>query len=105
MAEHHRQAIDRSRRLAVLVAQERAEAIRQQIAAGLTCLSVVENLVEDGRAEEAKALLKKMHRLAEAVRRHCNEPDHVPAAEVAELRESLEHLETRIAAIDQILDA
>ena len=89
MAEQHRRAIEEARRLAHLVKQERAEAIRQQLAAANTFLELGDTELKQGRVHQANALLKRMQGVAKRVRSHLNEPNHVPLTE-AEVQALLE---------------
>lgn len=104
MAEKHRRAIEDSRRLAQLVAQERAESIRQQISAANTLLALANVEYEHGRIEQANTLLGKMQRLAQQVRGHLNEPNHVPPNDGQELHVGLEQMEGGIRALAKRLD-
>ena len=99
MTERHRQAIDNARRLAVLAAQERAESIRQQIAAANTVLVLANTELEQGRGHQANTLLQRMRSVADKVCFHLNEPNHVPSAEAEELHASLEQIESGIRAL------
>jgi hypothetical protein len=103
MTEQHRRAIDNSRRLAGLVAQERAEAIRQRISAGHTLLTLANTELQYSRVDQAKALLKRLRHLVEEVDFHLNEPKHVPATELEELRASLKNLDSKITALGESL--
>jgi hypothetical protein len=99
MAERHHRAIDDTRRLKGLVAQERAESIRQQIAAANTVLTVANTELDLGRAPRANTLIEKMWNLAAKVRLHLNEPNHVPSTEAKELHTDLKNMEDRIRAL------
>lgn len=95
--KRHRQAIDESRRLAGLAAKERAESIRQQIAAAETLITVANT--EVAGVDQTNTLLERLRNLAEKVRFHLNEPSHVPSGEGEELYVSLEQMESRIMAL------
>lgn len=99
MEEKHHRVIQDARRLAELVAQERAESIRQQLSAANTVLGLANTEFEQGRVQQANRLMEKMRHVAEEVRTHLGEPHHVPSADAEELHTALKQMESRISAL------
>ncbi len=99
MAAEQHTAIQDARRLARLAGQQRAESIRQQVAAAEVIILLANTELEQGRVQQATSIGEKMRKLAEKVRGHLNEPRHVPSTDAAELRARLEHMESGIRAL------
>ena len=101
MAVHQHQPLDEARQLRAEAAQVRLRSIRSQIAIALTFCSVAEWQLETGHAEHVDAVLAKLQKLAATVRRHLNEPNHVPSNEVERVRIELAQLESRTLAVEE----
>jgi hypothetical protein len=86
---------------AKLPSENRMRAISVQIAAAVTFSNVAATEFACGRVQQAHALVKKMRHVAEVVRRHLGEPNHVPLNQMERLRAELAHLESRITTVER----
>ena len=101
MAEQQHPPAIESERLRAAAAETRLRAIRSQIAIGLTFCCVAESELEHGWGVKTNHVIEKLHKVAETMHRHLNEPNHVPSAEVETVRVQLAHLESRILAVEE----
>jgi len=101
MAEYQHPSQNELERLRTVAAKTRARAIRTQIAIGLTFCGVAETELGYGSAEHAHGIVERTRRLAETLRRHLDEANHVPLDEVEKVRTELEQLESRILAVEE----
>lgn len=84
--------IEVGQRLRAQAAVLRASAIREQLSFALTLCSLAEN---DALSAKEGEILARIHHTIEDVRRHLNEPNHVPPDAVDALRQMLSKLEAR----------
>ena len=101
MAVRRYNSLDEVQHLKNEAAQLRVQAIRSQIAIGLTFCSVAERQLRFGPAEHIDLVIARLRKLTATVRRHVNEPEHVPSGSVEKLRAELAHLERGILALEQ----
>lgn len=101
MAENQHPSQNELERLRTVAAKTRAQAIRTQIAAGLTFCGVAETQLGYGRPERAHQMLERTRKLTETLRRHLYEANHVPLDKVEKVRTELEQLESRIRAVEE----
>ena len=99
MAQHQNRPVDEFRRLKTEAAQTRLRAMRSQIAIGLTFCSVAESDLQNGCADHVHELVDKLRKMTGSMRRHLNEPNHMPPNEVEKPETELAQLETRILAL------
>ena len=88
-------------RLSAASAQTCLRAIRSQIAIGYTFCNLAKSQLQTGRTGNARRVVEKLRRLAETIRRHLNEPNHVPRNEIEKLRTELEQLESSILDLEE----
>ncbi len=98
MIETH--GIEKTHGLRATGAEVRLRAIRAQLSAGFTLCQLMEAAVGLSRTDEVRKLSGKVRRTVESVRRHLDEPHHVPEASLAEARDQLAQLETRVLGIE-----
>src|SRR5215470_4086268 len=101
MAVQQHYSVDEFQQLRHEAAQIRVQAIRSQIAIGLTFCSIAERQLRFGPAEHIDLVIAKLRKLTATVRRHVNEPEHVPSGSVEKLRAELAHLERGMLALEQ----
>ena len=101
MAGPQHQPLDEFRHLRIQAAQTRLRAIQSQVALGLTFCSVAELELKIGHSERIRKVIENLQRLSATVRRHLDEPDHVPSDAVEGVRTELVRLESRILALDE----
>ena len=99
MTDH--QAVDKFRQLRTEAAQARARAMRSQIAAGLTFCGLAESELRNGNSAHAHEMLERLQKLSETLRRHLNEPNHVPSSEIEKVDTELVQLESRTLALEE----
>jgi len=102
MGENHR-AVDETRHLRVEAAKVRAQAIRAQLSAAITFRRMVDVELDLGRSDIAHTLLRKIQFIAEKIRAHLDEPNHVPPNQLDQLRGELAGLESEIHKTEQRL--
>jgi len=82
-------------RLHLTAAQTRLRAIETQLSLGHTLCSVADTAILYQRYSEARKALDRLRHAAETIRRHLDEPGHLPRESIAEMREKLKQLEAR----------
>ena len=100
MAEQQHQPANELERLSVASAQTRVP-FRSQIAIGYTFCNLAKSQLQTGRTGNARRVVEKLRRLAETIRRHLNEPNHVPRNKIEKLRTELEQLESSILDLEE----
>jgi energy-converting hydrogenase A subunit M len=86
-------------RLHARSAQVRLRAINAQISAGFTLCKLIEIDIGRGRTDEAHKLIGKLRKMVETVRRHVQEPHHLPTDSLTDVRQELVQLEERVLAV------
>src|SRR5262249_5625503 len=82
-------------------ARIRLQAIESQLKSAFNyCLTAENALGVLGRMENARRAIAKARHVAEVVRAHVSEPNHVPADSIALLNERLAELDRRISSIE-----
>ena len=100
MAESHYPVRD-GHRLRAESAQHRAQAIQAQLSVGHTfCKMVDTELRYGGRSDVAATLLPKVRHIADTVRGHLDEPNHVPSDLIEALQDELEQFELRVLRLE-----
>jgi hypothetical protein len=87
-------------RLHDISAQSRLRAVETQLSLAFTACALAETEILYRRADETDKLLHKLRHYAETIRRHLNDPKHLPRVAVANLRQQLTQLERRTGAIE-----
>ena len=101
MAVHEHRPLDEFQHLRQEAAQVRLRSICSQMALGLTFCSIAESDLEFGHTEQSRRVVGKLQKLAATVRRHLNEPDHVPSGAIETVRTELARLESRIRSVEE----
>lgn len=101
MTEQHEQLANEFHRLKLKASLYRAQAIRSQIAAGLTFCRVAWTELDSGHVDAAHGLLERVRHLCERVHYQLNEPDHIPPDALENVNAELAQLESRIAAVEE----
>jgi hypothetical protein len=99
MTEEKHDAVHEFHRIKALAAQGRVQAIRSQIALGVTFCRVAESQLQFQRFDDANEVMMKLKKLTATVDRHLREPGHVPAHDSRVLFAELMELENRIHAV------
>ncbi len=81
----------------------RLRSIEAQLSAGSTLCRTMEATIGRGGTEDARNLLGQLRHTLESVRRHLDEPHHVPQESLAEARDQLAQLETQVLAVEKRL--
>ena len=83
----------------------RFQAMESQLTSAFNyCLTAENALVVLDRMENARRAIEKARHVAEVVRVHVNEPNHIPADSVAIINQRLAELERRISGIEARFD-
>jgi len=101
MAVSQHYPLDEFQRLKSEAAEGRVRAIRSQIALSLTFCSIAESQLKLGYTDQTRKVLEKLQRFAATIRRHLDEPDHVPSNHIETVRTELDVLESKILALEE----
>ena len=83
----------------------RFQAMETQLTSAFNyCLTAENALGVLGRTENARRAIERARHVAEVVRAHVNEPNHIPADSVAIINQRLAELERRISGIEARFD-
>ncbi len=90
-------------RIRAIAAQTRSLAIESQLAIALTLCATAESQIHLGQIDEARTVIQNLLHKAELIGCHLDEPCHVPAVSLPDLRERLAKLKDRIRDVEKQL--
>ena len=102
-------AREKAQRLRARSAELRLQSIKAQLSTGFTFCGLVESdispksNISKTRIDEAHNVVARLRHTVESVRKHLDEPHHVPPDSLADARDELERLENRVIAVEERL--
>ncbi len=103
MSDLSNERLEESRRIRAEGARLRGEAISLQIEAGFTLCSAATQSIRSGDSVNAKRTLDKISHAIQKIRKHLDQPEHVPVGILPTLRDELERLEKELKTIQEEL--
>lgn len=95
----HNQYTSEMARLHKMGAESRLRAVESQLALAFTLCSIAETEIRYSRLDEASKVTNKVRHHAETISFHIDEPNHLPAIAISELRQQVAQLKKRTEEI------
>ena len=100
---------EKAQRLRASSAELRLRSIKAQLLTGFTFCELVESSISpkshisQTRIDEAYSVVSRLRHTVELVRKHLDEPHHVPPDSLADARDELKRLKNRVIAVEERL--